>query len=420
MDVETALNRLGSLNLNPKLQGDILRTANSMNMLLGSADDVAEAMIRLSAQGTQTASAFAGLGPMLTGFLTSPVGLMAAATAATVGILALIDHFTVTRDKALASAQEASQNFKNTQAELKSLDDQYQANQKRIAELNILKSNGTITASGKSELEMLEKQNIALETQINAKNTLQDAEQQKANQAGKKYLEKKETGLATLYDDKGRRHYKNPETADIYTESVTDAEAIQLSIEKVREFKAEIEDLQKKKDNASSDQKKEKYQEDIDQYQKAIDALEADMGDRATEMSGVLSTMTDTSSRAYKDARRALEAYNARELSTQDKDTQSIATTLDMQANDSMQNYLLDLARAGDLTQTPLKNWGLMQKASVSITLPQSWTTSIRSQNPLTMPQNPSATWTVPSPGSRRPSRQRTPEIPTKRPENIC
>ena len=363
MDVDTALNRLGSLKLNPNLQGEILQTASSMNMLLGSADDVAQAMIKLNAQGTHTASAFAGLGPMLTGFFTSPVGMIAAATAATVGILALIDHFTVTRDKALASAQEASQNFKNTQEELSSLDSQYQANQKRITELNALKANGTISASGRSELEMLEKENIALETQINSKNTLRDMEQQKANQTGKKYLEKKETGLATLYNDKGRRHYKNPETPDIYTESVTDAEAIQLSIEKVRKFKAEIEDLQKKKDSASSDQEKEKYQDDIDQYQKAIDALETDMGERATEMSGVLSTMTDTSSRAYKDARRALDAYNTRELSTQDQDTQSIATTLDMQANDSMQNYLLDLARAGKLTQDSFKNLGLNAKS---------------------------------------------------------
>ena len=179
MDVDTALNRLGSLKLNPNLQGEILQAASNMDMLLGSADVVAEAMIKLNAQGTQTASAFAGLGPMLTGFFTSPVGMIAAATATTVGILALIDHFTVTRDKALASAQESSQNFKNTQEELSSLDSQYQANQKRITELNALKSNGTITASGRSELEMLEKENIALKTQINSKNTLQDMEQQK-------------------------------------------------------------------------------------------------------------------------------------------------------------------------------------------------------------------------------------------------
>ena len=242
MDVDTALNHLGSLKLNPKLQGDILRTASNMNMLLGSADDVAEAMIKLNAQGTHTASAFAGLGPMLTGFFTSPVGMIAAATAATVGILALIDHFTVTRDKALASAQEASQNFKNTQEELSSLDSQYQANQKRITELNALKSNGTISASGRAELEMLEKENIALETQINSKNTLRDMEQQKANQTGKKYLEKKETGLATLYNDKGRRHYKNPETPDIYTESVTDAEAIQLADTKINEIRSAFTD----------------------------------------------------------------------------------------------------------------------------------------------------------------------------------
>ena len=179
MDVDTALNRLGSLKLNPNLQGEILQAASNMDMLLGSADEVAEAMIKLNAQGTHTASAFAGLGPMLTGFFTSPVGMIAAATAATVGILALINHFTVTRDKALASAQEASQNFKNTQEELSSLDSQYQANQKRITELNALKSNGTITASGRAELEMLEKENIALETQINSKNTLRDMEQQK-------------------------------------------------------------------------------------------------------------------------------------------------------------------------------------------------------------------------------------------------
>ena len=363
MDVDTALNRLGSLKLNPNLQGEILQAASSMDILLGSADDVAEAMIRLGAQGTQTASAFAGLGPMLTGFLTSPVGLMTATAAATVGILALIDHFTVTRDEALASAQGASQDFKNTQAELKSLDSQYQANQKRITELNALKANDTITASGKSELEMLERQNTALETQINTKNTLLDTEQQAANKTGKKYLEKADVSLANLYDDKGKRYSENSKMADSHSKGVTDAEAIQLSIEKVQEFKAEIEDLQKKKDNASSDRKKEKYQDDIDQYQEAIDALEADMGDRATEMSGVLSTMTDTSSRAYKDARRALEAYNARELSTQDKDTQSIATTLDMQANDSMQNYLLDLARAGDLTQNSFKELGLDAKS---------------------------------------------------------
>ena len=85
----------------------------------------------------------------------------------------------ILQNKAPASAQEASQNFKNTQEELSSLDSRYQANQKRITELNALKSNGTISASGKSELEMLEKENIALKTQINSKNTLQDMEQQK-------------------------------------------------------------------------------------------------------------------------------------------------------------------------------------------------------------------------------------------------
>ena len=176
LDVNTAVKHLGSLHLNPKLQGEILQAASKMDMLESSAEEVSAAIAKL---GIQSASAFASLGPMLTGFFTSPVGMIAAATAATVGILALIDHFTVTRDKALASAQEASQNFKNTQEELSSLDSQYQANQKRITELNALKSNGTITASGRSELEMLEKENIALKTQINSKNTLQDMEQQK-------------------------------------------------------------------------------------------------------------------------------------------------------------------------------------------------------------------------------------------------
>ena len=176
LDVNTASKRLGSLHLNPKLQGEILQRASDLDMLQSSAEEVSAAIAQL---GTKSASAFAGLGPMLSGFFTSPVGMIAAATAATVGILALIDHFTVTRDKALASAQEASQNFKNTQEELSSLDSQYQANQKRITELNTLKSNGTISASGRSELEMLEKENIALETQINSKNTLRDMEQQK-------------------------------------------------------------------------------------------------------------------------------------------------------------------------------------------------------------------------------------------------
>ena len=176
LKVDTAVKRLQSLKMAPDLQGQLLKTASSMDILQGSAEEVSAAIAQL---GTKSTSAFAGLGPMLTGFFTSPVGIIAAATAATVGILALIDHFTVTRDKALASAQEASQNFKNTQEELSSLNNQYQANQKRITELNALKSNGTITTSGRAELEMLEKENIALETQINSKNTLRDMEQQK-------------------------------------------------------------------------------------------------------------------------------------------------------------------------------------------------------------------------------------------------
>lgn len=250
-----------------------------MKILQGSAEEVSAAIAQL---GTKSTSAFAGLGPMLTGFFTSPVGIIAAATAATAGILALIDHFNVTRDEALASAQGASQDLQNTQAELSSLDSQYQANQKRITELNALKANGTITASGKSELEMLEKQNTALETQISAKNTLRNTEQQKANRTGKEYLEKREAGLATLYDKKGILRNEGSKAADASSKQVTDAEAIQLSIKKVQEYKAEIDDLQKKKDNASSDRKKDQYQDDIDQYQEAIDALEADMGDRAS------------------------------------------------------------------------------------------------------------------------------------------
>ncbi len=301
---------------------EILLAANNCKLLNSSADEFASAMQNIGSASASTASqvsgSFSTIGTLLKGLASSPLGIASAAAVAAIGVMALADAFTVTHDEALSSAQGASQEYSNTQAELSSLNDQYLITQQRIEELQSLKSSGALSLSDSAELAQLMEQNQALETQISAKERLLDINAREANKAGEEYLSKTDTSLTELYDENGRRYAEGSKQADMHTVGMTDAEAIEASIRKVREYESEIDSLKKKKTSASSDEEAENFQKDIDQYQEAIDALETDMAKRAVNMSSVMVTMTDTTSEAYQNAHKALTAYNTRDMDNSD------------------------------------------------------------------------------------------------------
>lgn len=322
MTASEAANKLNTLNVNPQLAANLLEDASSAQILKGSADEVSAAISTLGSTSTTSASqmtsGFSTVGTLLKGLVSSPLGIASAVAAVTIGVMALADALTVSHDEALVSALDASQEYSNTQAELSSLNDQYLTTQQRIEELQTLKSSGALSLSDSAELAQLMAQNEALETQISAKERLLDIDAREANKTGEEYLSKTDTSLAELYDENGKRYTEGSKQADMHTVGMTDAEAIEASIQKVREYTAEIDSLKEKKANASSDKEAENFQKDIDQYQEAIDALETDMAERAVNMSSVMAAMTDTTSEAYQNAHKALTAYNTRDMSSSD------------------------------------------------------------------------------------------------------
>lgn len=259
----------------------------------------------------QTASGLGGLTNILGSLSTG--GMMALIATLSVGVMALLDHLTVTHDETVSTAQAAAQEFQTTKANLEALDNQYQTNQQRMEELRALQSQGQITDSQAAELAQLEAQNDAIKTQITALENLMDIKERNANSSGEDYLNKADTSLASLYDDDGNR-YKEGKEADSHSKSATDSDAIQDSIKKIDEFEKRRDDLLKKQEKASTKGEAESYQEDIDRFQSAIDALEEDMAGRALNLQDILSSMTDTSSEAFQKGQEALDAYNTRNL----------------------------------------------------------------------------------------------------------
>lgn len=274
-------------------------------------------------------------------------------------IFAVIDHFTTSYSEALENAQTAAQNYTNTKSDLSALNNEYQTNLERIQQLQTLKNSGTISSSENAELTNLLAQNDALETQINAKEKLLEIDQQDVNKTAKESLEKADVSLAGLYDEDGKKYEKGSKAYDMHSNSMTDADAIQASISKVDEFQDKIDSLREKQQNTKSQSKFKEYQEDIDQYQSAINDLEKDMGTRATNISSNILNMTDKSSKAYKDAQKALDDYNTRGMNEEEKSSKSIETFLNSRPTDTLNSYFSDLAKAGKLTKESFTDLGL-------------------------------------------------------------
>ncbi|MEY8285709.1 hypothetical protein AALA13_18155, partial [Lachnospiraceae bacterium 50-23] len=252
-----------------------------MQNLASSADDAATAMAQVGAPTAggmaQASSGFGGLSNILGSLSTG--GMMALVTALSVGVMALLDHLAVTHDETVSTAQAATQEFQIAKTNLELLDSQYLANQQRIEELRALQSQGQITDSQAAELAQLEAQNDAIKTQIIALENLLDIKERNANASGEDYLKKTDTGLASLYDENGNRYKEGKET-ESHAKSVTDSEAIQDNIIKIDKFEKKRDALLEKQKKASTKGEAESYQEDIDRFQSAIDALEEDMAGR--------------------------------------------------------------------------------------------------------------------------------------------
>lgn len=161
----------------------------------------------------QTASGLGGLTNILGSLSTG--GMMALIATLSVGVMALLDHLTVTHDETVSTAQAAAQEFQTTKANLEALDNQYLANQQRMEELRALQSQGQITDSQAAELAQLEAQNDAIKTQITALENLMDIKERNANSSGEDYLTKADTSLASLYDDDGNRYKEGKELTAI-------------------------------------------------------------------------------------------------------------------------------------------------------------------------------------------------------------
>ena len=109
----------------------------------------------------------------------------------------VIDTWHVTTDEALESLESSVSKFESATSEVKNLEDQLETCTQRLAELQKLADNGSISIADKKELELLKEQNEELERQLALKQAEQIEAQQDVLKDNKKLLN---TKVRSSYD----------------------------------------------------------------------------------------------------------------------------------------------------------------------------------------------------------------------------
>lgn len=330
--INEASKKLKNLKLNPDLATEILESAKSANFLKGTTEEIEDGIKKVGQSSSyidDLGYAFTGLGQSIKTGLSSlwsfaianpVIAGIAAIGVAMIGAILISDKFIETYDKASEKAKESADAYNTTKSELESLDSELKTTESRLKELQKLQNDGTITVAEEEELKRLQITNEELQREYDIKKKLAELQKEQASKDAENALNKSDVSVASTYDDKGNKYHEGSKIYDANAKGMTDADALEASIAKVKEFREEIAKLQEKQANAKSQKEFDKIQKDIDKYQSAIDDMESDMGTRAQNISDNLQSISNKDSELYKKNSKVIEEYlNMNSSSTADE-----------------------------------------------------------------------------------------------------
>ncbi len=129
---------------------------------------------------------------------TSPAGWATMAIGAIAGVVAIFKNFILVSEEAQENLDDSVSEFKSVTDEIKSLEEELKTCTDRIAELQKLADNGTISVADEKELELLKEENKELERKIalkqaeqiqSAKDILDDAQKLSKKKVVSKYTD---------------------------------------------------------------------------------------------------------------------------------------------------------------------------------------------------------------------------------------
>lgn len=206
--------------------------------------------------------------------VTSPAGWATMAIGAIIGVVGAFKKFVLVSEEAQENLDDSVSEFKSVTDEIKSLEEQLKSCTDRIAELQNLADNGTISVADEKELELLKEENKELERKIALKQTEQIQSAKDVLDDAQKLSKKK---VVSEYSDDGLL--------------VDPVEELQSAMEKydiydsVKYNNAEDQELQQKLLDDASARAYEMYdiiEGEIDAYETLIDAGQTLKGEDAS------------------------------------------------------------------------------------------------------------------------------------------
>lgn len=294
-------------------------------------------------------------------FLKVSAGLIAI-TVALKAFEALDDKFALTFDTAQEHVEETATAYKNTISEIDSLNSKLETTQNRISEL---KEQDSLTIIEQTELDNLERENALLETQLEIKKNLAQAQAREAAEAAKHsidYRNQSVTSDEVILDENGEY---NPA---MQKRNVDRKQYVKQIVSDMEEQQKLIEEAQNKLSGSLSD-------EDSEKYTKQFEDATAELQRLKTEGSTIVADLSQESASFYdsygnvvegfendvKNVNEAIDLFNNFDLSPAEKELANIESFFDGSTEKNLlKEKLLDIAKSSKDADAVSKALGKM------------------------------------------------------------
>ena len=286
------------------------------------------------------------------------------------GVSSIYNYATHQYTTALENAQAAAQEYESAQSELDSLNQKYDEQASKIAELNALKTAGTITMAQEVELANLQTQNNELQRQIDLQEQIVAIKQKASAQAAKEaatteqsYTEAMQEeyggffgGLVGLF---GSSSYIDPGTGEItsayqqwkdqFSGTTNEMGLVKGYISNLEDLNTQLDEIQEKRLANPDDDSLKQQQEAI---KNSITETQAQISESASTLQGWMDQITDSNGNitsGYEDfaesIRNTLNDINNIGKSTEEIDLNNLETFFS--SHSGVEKYLKNIIEEG-------------------------------------------------------------------------
>lgn len=339
-----------------------------------SAKSASAAVAALSGVEAAASVATAGMATAETGATVATTGLSGAMAglnavisanpiaAVVVGIMALIgagyaavkvyDAMTESYSEAIEKAQESSSKYKDSKTEVENLNNELETTNQKISQLE---SKGKLTLTEESELAKLRAQRNELEVQLKLKEKINDFDKRNAKRDVEHAIEKKK---AVVDEDNGMEvSYKD---VNIIEETKDANEELLKTEKKLQELREKHANTKYETSGFFEEQTKwEKEEEEIGELEEKYNKLTDTVTNNLDTLSDFRDTLDGTGSKYVGEIDRLFNQVNLSGMSELDKELANIQSFFNETGNDSIYNYLLNIAEGGGDAAQAAKELGV-------------------------------------------------------------